>query len=219
MRTAVIAGASGLVGGYCLAALLKHYDRVLSLGRRPNPTEAPNLEQRQSDFESPPSLPPGADVFCALGTTIRRAGSREAFRKVDFEYALRLAQAAAGADCPRFLIVSSAGANPASGNFYLKTKGEVEAAVSALPIPEVHIFRPGVLDGPRLESRPGERIGLALAKLVGPLLAGGLSRYRATPAEAVGRAMVAVALRGETGRHVYHWREILARSESEPGVI
>ena len=201
-----------MVGGYCLAGLLKHYERVLSLGRRPRPIDAPNLEQRTADFESPPPLPPGADVFCALGTTIRKAGSQEAFRKVDFEFPLRLAEAAVAAGSPRFLLVSSVGADATSGNFYLKTKGEIEAAISALPIPEVHIFRPGVLDGPRLESRPGERAGLAVAKLLGPLLAGGLSKYRATPAQAVGHAMVAAALRGKPGRHLYHWREIVKQA-------
>ena len=214
MRTAVIAGASGLVGGHCLPLLLDRYDAVVALGRRTLPLEHPKLRQAAIDFAAVAAadLPSEPDVFCALGTTIRKAGSQEAFRRVDFEYSCRLAEAARAAGARQFALVSSIGADARGGNFYLKVKGETEDAIAALGFPSLHVFQPSILDGDRAEARPGERVGLVLTRLVGPLLVGGLARYRATPADAVARAMVAAARHAAPGRHVYRYPEIVRLS-------
>src|SRR5215510_14622248 len=122
-RPALVAGATGLVGGFCLAELLENrdFDPVYALVRRPLP-ERPKLHQITTDFDSLRELPPlaGGAVFCALGTTIRKAGTQEAFRKVDYDYSLRLAQLARTSGAETFVLVSSIGANARSNNFYLR---------------------------------------------------------------------------------------------------
>ena len=204
-RTAIVAGATGLVGSHVLSLLIEspHYTGVTALVRRRLDREHPKLKQLVVDFDRLPPLPEADDVFCALGTTIKKAGSREAFRRVDYEYPVAIARQAAEAGDAQFLLVSSVGADRHSSNFYLRTKGEVEDAIGALPFRGLHVFRPSFLIGERADSRPGERFGIAAARIVGPLLAGPLRKYRAIPAEAVARAMVESAVRAEAGRHEY----------------
>jgi uncharacterized protein YbjT (DUF2867 family) len=211
-RSAVIAGASGLVGGFCLQALLQdpHYERVIAYGRRTLPQNHPKLTSVITDFHSFDGFPDAADVFCALGTTIRNAGSRAAFRQVDFDYPKALAECAAQHGAVQFVLVSSVGAGARARNFYLRVKGETEREVANLPFRSVHLFRPSLLTGPRAETRPGERVAIAMAGVFGFALRGRLRRYRAIPAEIVGRAMVAAAVRGEPGVSIYehdaiHW--------------
>jgi uncharacterized protein YbjT (DUF2867 family) len=212
-RTALIAGASGLVGGYCLRALLARpeYARVVALARRPLPVAHEKLSQAIADFDRLESfeMPRGADVFCALGTTIRKAGSQAAFRRVDYEYAKALAELAIACGAEQFVLVSSVGAEACSRNFYLRVKGETERAVSALPFRAVHILRPSLLIGEREESRPAERVGIALAPRLNFLLRGPWQKYRPIEAERVGCAMAAAALRSERGVCVYEYQMIL----------
>ena len=211
-RTAWLAGATGLVGGFVLRQLLgsEWYSQVVALTRRTMKVEHPKLEQRLVDFDQLQflDLPPAGDVFCALGTTIKKAGSQEAFRRVDLEYPLALANKAAASGAQQFLLVSSVGANARSRNFYLRTKGELEDAVSALPFTGIHIFRPSLLVGPREERRPAERVAKVLMKVLSPFLIDGLSRYRAIKAEEVARAMVAAAVLGGSGRNVYEYEQL-----------
>jgi uncharacterized protein YbjT (DUF2867 family) len=212
-RTAVLAGATGLVGTHCLQTLLASsaYDRVIAVVRRPLVLTHGKLEQLIVDFDSLGSLDAaGADVFCALGTTIRKAGSQEAFRLVDFGYTTRFAQRASDGGARQFALVSSVGANARSKNFYLRVKGETEEAVSAMPFDAVHLFRPSLLMGERAESRPAERAGIALARALSFVFAGPLSRYRPVAADKVARAMVRASVEGLPGRHIYHWPEIVA---------
>lgn len=212
-RTAVLAGATGLVGGHCLQALLRDeaYARVVALVRRPLGEQHARLEQRVVDFEAlaDDALAGATDVFCALGTTIRKAGSQEAFRKVDHGYTLAVAERAAKAGAQQFLLVSSVGADPATGNFYLRVKGEAERDASALPFAAVHVFRPSFLLGERGERRTGEAIGIAVARGIQGALFGGLRKYRPVEAAAVAEAMVGAARGGQPGRHIYHYDEIL----------
>lgn len=223
-RTAVLAGATGLVGGRCLQSLLHSpaYARVIVLTRRPGfnwlsagPAYA-EVDPRVVDFDrlSPTDLAGADQVFCALGTTIKKAGSQAAFRKVDFECIASLARAAAEAGAKRFVLVSSVGADPNSRNFYLRTKGETEQAVSALPFEAVHIFRPGLLLGHRAEKRTGERLAQIVMPAINFLLAGELRKYRAIPAETVARAMVQVIRVGNTGTRIYEYTEIRAFGSS-----
>ena len=211
---AVIAGATGLVGAACLERLLDSgsFERVIALVRRPTGREHALYEERVLDFHALDGvdIPAGSDIFCALGTTIRAAGSQEAFRRVDHDYPLALARRAAACGARQYLIVTSAGAGESKSNFYLRTKGDVEQAVSAIPFDAVHIFRPGPLIGERQERRIGERIGIAAARALTLALAGPLRKYRAIAAADVAGAMLAAALQGTAGRHIYHYDEILA---------
>jgi uncharacterized protein YbjT (DUF2867 family) len=213
-NNAVLLGASGLVGGFCLQALLgdAHYTEIVLLNRRPlTMASHPCLTQRTISFEnlSPLDFYDAKDVFCALGTTIRKAGSQEAFRRVDLEYPLAAARLARQASAQQFVLVSSVGADAKSKNFYLRTKGELEEEIGKLGFRAVHIFRPSLLLGKREESRLGEALMQASAPLLSLLTLGGLRRYRAIPAATVGRAMVAAARQGQSGNFVYEHDEIV----------
>lgn len=200
-RTTVLAGATGLVGGYLLDALLESelYDRVVALGRRPVAREHPKLAQHTVDFGRLPgadaSWAPAADVYCALGTTIRAAGSEDAFRRVDFAYPLALANAGLAWGAERYFVVSSVGADAGSRVFYSRVKGELEEALRGLGYRALVIARPSLLLGSRAELRLGERVAAPVMRAAAPLMVGPLARYRPVHAEAVGRALVRAAER------------------------
>ena len=153
------------------------------------------------------------DVFCCLGTTIKKAGSQEAFRKVDCEIPVAVGREARAAGARQFLIVTAVGADPASRVFYNRVKGEVEAALASLDFPGgLKVFRPSILVGKRAESRPGERLAMALMNATRPLFAGGLARYRAIGADEVARAMRRAALEEPVapGVQVYEGERLFA---------
>jgi uncharacterized protein YbjT (DUF2867 family) len=207
-KTAVVAGATGLVGGHVVRVLLDRpeYSRVTVLVRRKPDLTHPRLEQRLVNFDQLDEQADafvGADVFCCLGTTIKRAGSQAAFRKVDFDYPLALGRLARQQGARRFLLVSSMGANAESGVFYSRVKGEIENALAELGLPALLIFRPSLLLGERQEHRAGERIGAAVMKVVGPLLVGRLRKYRAIHGRTLARAMVYAAGQPWTGCHLF----------------
>jgi len=211
VRQAILAGATGLVGRECLRLALDRYDSVVALVRRPLKTKHPRLVAREIDFDrlNTIEIPQGAHVYCALGTTIKKAGSETAFRRVDFEYPKMLAERAAAAGDARFMLVSSVGASSQSKNFYLRVKGELEDSVRAMTFEAVHIFRPSILIGEREERRTAERIGIVFARGVGFLLGGPLRKYRAIPAAKVAAAMVAAGNLDVRGSFVYHYDEIV----------
>ena len=155
-------------------------------------------------------LPRVDDVFCCLGTTMKRAGSEEAFRRVDFTYVHELARLASRHGASRFLLVSALGANSRSRVFYNRVKGEVEEAVRKLPFDGVHIFRPSLLLGERRESRPGERFAILAARALGFMFVGPLGRYRPIAARAVAVAMIRIAKDAARGVHVYESDRIRA---------
>lgn len=197
-KRVLIAGATGLVGGYLLRRLLAHpsYSQVEILVRHESPVRDPKLTQRIVDFARLDAGVQGIapdDVFCCLGSTIRQAGSKEAFRRVDYDYPLALARLAKAVGAGKFLMISALGADPKSAVFYNRVKGEVEQAIAAVGLPAAYFFRPSLLLGPRAESRPGEKIGIAIGKLIAPLLIGGLRKYRPIHAVTVAAAMVHVA--------------------------
>lgn len=197
-KTALLVGATGLVGGFVLERLLAHpaYSKVEIWVRRELQIGDPKLSQRVVDFEhlDAQALKTGTDeVFCCLGTTIRKAGSQAAFRRVDHDYPLALARLAKAGGADKFLMVSALGADPKSSVFYNRVKGEVEQSVAAVGLPKTYFFRPSLLLGPRTEHRPGEKIGIVLGILIAPLLIGGLRKYRPIHADAVAAAMVYAA--------------------------
>ena len=207
-RAAIVAGASGLVGGHCLRRLLASglYEQVVAFVRGPLAFTNKRLLQRTVDFDRlgrMSAFPRAQDVFCCLGTTMKKAGSEEAFRKVDYDYVVRLAETSLRSGAERFFLVSAVGADAKSKVFYSRVKGETEDAVSRLGFGRLYIFRPSFLVGSRPESRRGEKIGIAAARLVGGFLLGPARKYRPIKADAVARAMAVVAREGSPGTHVY----------------
>lgn len=208
-RAALILGATGLIGGQLLRQLLASpgSSSVTALVRRPSGQSHPRLVERVTDFSDLDALntPAFATVFCALGTTIKIAGSREAFRRIDYELPLRLARWARGRGAEHFVLVSSVGADPASPSPYLRVKGELEREIATLGFPAVDIFQPSVLLGPRSGFRFAESISKIALQAVPFLLAGGLRKYRAVQARDVAAAMRAAAESPAPGlrRHVY----------------
>jgi uncharacterized protein YbjT (DUF2867 family) len=206
-RTALVAGATGLVGSHLVRRLLdaEAWGRVVTVGRRPLDLDHEKLEQRTVDFErlADADWPPANDAFCCLGTTIKKAGSEEAFRNVDYDYVVAFARAARRHGARQFVVVSAMGASAGSRIFYNRVKGEMEEAVAAVGFDAVQIVRPALLLGERDEQRPGERVGQLLMQSVAPLLLGPLRKYRPIEADAVAAAMVAAAQVRAPGVHVY----------------
>jgi uncharacterized protein YbjT (DUF2867 family) len=192
-RTALLLGATGLVGSFLLRRLLESdaYTRVTVWVRRKLEQAHPKIRCEVVNFERLHERRIEAeDVFCCLGTTIKKAGSQAAFRQVDYDYPVALAIAAAGGGARRLLVVSALGAHPDSRVFYSRVKGEMEIAVKAAGVPTTIFFRPSLLSGPRQEVRRGERIGEAIGKVLGPLL----GKYRPIHADLVAAAMLRAAL-------------------------
>jgi uncharacterized protein YbjT (DUF2867 family) len=192
-RSALLVGATGLVGSFLLRRLTENdaYARVTVWVRRRLEQAHPKIRCEVVNFEQLHERRVEAeDVFCCLGTTIKKAGSQDAFRQVDYDYPVALAIAAAGGGARRLLVVSALGANPDSGIFYNRVKGEMEIAVRAAGVPATIFFRPSLLSGPRAEVRRGERIGEAIGKVLGPLL----GKYRPIHADLVAAAMVRAAV-------------------------
>jgi len=197
-KRALIAGATGLVGGHVLTRLLAHpsYSRVEVLVRRELPIRDPKLIQRIVDFEHLDAGLAADDVFCCLGTTIAKAGSQEAFRRVDHDYPLALARAGMAAGARQFLMVSSLGADARSSVFYLRVKGETERDIAATGLPKVVFMRPSFLFGERLEQRTGERVAAFIGRMIAPLLVGPLRKYGPIHADDVAAAMLYAANQG-----------------------
>jgi len=212
-RTALVAGASGLVGSQVLRLLLEDptYSRVTVLARRELPLSHKKLEQRIASFDRLAQIadfPRVHDVFCCLGTTMKQAGSPDAFRKVDFTYVVELARVAVRHRASQFLVVTAVGADPQSRILYSRVKGDAEEALRRLQFESIQIFRPSLVVGARAQSRLAERVARLLGLLVGWALVGPLSRYRPIKAEALARAMVRVARDAPRGTHVYESKEI-----------
>jgi uncharacterized protein YbjT (DUF2867 family) len=212
-RMAIVAGASGLVGAHCLRRLLASglHEHVIAFVRGPLNVTHKRLQQRTVDFDRlgrMSAFPRAQDVFCCLGTTMKKAGSEEAFRKVDYEYVVRLAESSIRTGADRFFLVSAVGADPKSRVFYSRVKGEAEDAVARLGFAGLHIFRPSLLVGRRSEKRPGEELGIAAARLVSGVLFGPARKYRPIKADTVARAMIVVAREGSPGAHLYNADEM-----------
>jgi uncharacterized protein YbjT (DUF2867 family) len=212
-RTALIAGASGLVGSHLLRMLLQseRYSQVISVGRRELAIIHPKLDQQIVDFDNlkkSASELAADDVFCCLGTTIEKAGTKEAFYKVDHTYVTQLAEITLRRNASQFLVVSSMGADAGSRVFYNRVKGEMERDVRALGFQSLHIFRPSLLLGEREEHRTGEEIGAKIMKPLSKLMFGPLRKYRPIKAGTVAGAMLRVAAQDRKGDKVYLSDEI-----------
>lgn len=189
----LLAGATGLVGGMMLQALLADstVSEVHAISRRPLSVRHPKLQLHIVDFRSLPLLPQADEAYLALGTTIKVAGSRAAFRAVDLDANVAVAQAAFAAGVRRIGLVSAAAANAKSSMFYNRVKGELEDALKAMDLTSLVIAQPSLLldyrDGLQQPARIGELIAVPIAKLLAPVLPG---TYRPVRAGAVARALV-----------------------------
>lgn len=202
-RTVVLAGATGLVGQAMLQALLADPSvaAVHTLGRRQPATQHPKLTAHIVDFAALPALPPADELYLALGTTIKAAGSQAAFRAVDYEANLAVAQAALAAGVRKVGLVSAMGADAGSKVFYNRVKGELEDALTRLPFEGLVIARPSLLVGDRAllgqPARPGEAWGFALGRALGFVIP---ANYKPIEATAVAAALLAAvpAAKGKT---------------------
>lgn len=215
-RVALLAGATGLVGQAVLAALLtdKRYAAVHCVGRRALTLQHPKLFSHVVDFatlSAPPSIDHVDDVFIALGTTLKAAGSQAAFRALDFDAIVALARVGKAFGATKLAVVSALGADPSSRVFYNRVKGEMEQAVSQLGYPVLIIARPSLLSGNRdalaQAARPAEKLGLLAMKLLQPLIP---ANYRPVPATQVARALLSAVHRTEHGTRVLNSGEMQA---------
>ena len=203
-RTAILFGATGLVGSHLLEILIKEeeYTKIVLFNRKPVKAVhsiSPKIEEIITDFSDLKQLEgygKGSDLFCCLGTTIRKAKTKESFRQVDFDLPVVIASIASRKPFNQFVVISSIGANAESRNFYLRTKGEMEQAVRGILGEKAIIVRPSMLIGKRNEVRFGEVLGKWFAVLLNPLLIGKLARYKGIQASNVARAMIWLAVHG-----------------------
>lgn len=205
MKIAWVAGASGLIGSKLLPRLLADpaFSKVVSLGRRPVEVQSPQLEQHRVDFGAldVTGLPAPDVAFCALGTTIGKAGSQAAFRAVDHDAVIAFARAAHTAGASTFIIVTALGADPQSRVFYNRVKGETENDLRKLGFASLAIAQPSLLLGDRTESRPTERATIVASRIFAPLLKP--FAWRPIEADTVARALVYVAHSPKPGSTVY----------------
>ena len=210
--SAVLLGASGLVGSQVLELLLREdtFSAVRILVRKPLPLNHPKLEQIIVDFNDfeayRKSMGSGDCIFCCIGTTNARVkGDRLVYRSIDFDIPVNAARFGKEAGFRQFLLVSAIGANPSSRFFYPRLKGEVESVIASFRLPCFHVFRPSFLLGNRKEHRSGERLGQWIATLLHPLLP---LKYRSIHAKQVATAMLVAALKQHEGIHLHHYKEM-----------
>jgi uncharacterized protein YbjT (DUF2867 family) len=206
---AIIFGVTGLTGKTILKEIVNdaRYGKIYIVSRRPTGFIHPKVEEiifNFSDFSTLPSIK--ADhVFSCMGTTIKKAGSQKAQQVIDRDYPIEIAKFSGKIGAQKLITVSSVGADIKSGNFYLRTKGEMEEGVKK-EFPAAVFVRPSFLMGDREESRIGERIGIAVFKVINPLLIGGLSKYKGIPIEKLAKAMIEACFK-ET-KQVMHYHDL-----------
>jgi uncharacterized protein YbjT (DUF2867 family) len=214
MKTILLAGATGLIGTTTLDLLLKdaRIGRVVALVRKPMPVEHAKLEQWVANGDLLTGLKPALvdAVICCLGTTIRNVGGDQAkFSRVDKDLVVGLTRWAVVNKVPTLAVVSAIGADPKSRIFYSRTKGEMEEVVIALGLSATHFFHPSILTGPRKEERTGERIGIAISKVLAPLMVGGMRKYRPMPHDVLAKALINAAVNGPQGVHRHSYDAIV----------
>ncbi len=194
MKNAIIAGATGLTGIELIKLLEADttYNNIFALTRRALSVSTHKTTLINQPIEIP-SETKITTVFCALGTTIKKAGSKDAFRLVDYDMIIELADWAKQRGVIKFVVISSLGANAKSSNFYLKTKGQLESRLKTMGFNTLIIVRPSLLTGNRHEFRIGEKLSKTILSILHPLLLGKLKKYRSIEAWQVAKAMVELA--------------------------
>ena len=212
---AILIGATGLIGGLLLDKLLKDpvFSKIKLISRRPAGIQHNKLEEVIIHFDDEASFRKEithADLlFSCVGTTQKQVkGDNDAYRKIDFDIPVHAARYCAAQNISKFLLVSSVGANAASSNFYLRLKGETEAAVLSQSIPSVYIMRPSMLLGKRANSRLGEDIGQPVMRFLSLFFFGGLTKYKAIHANDVARAMIMASKQTVTGKFICEYEQM-----------
>lgn len=195
-KTAVVFGASGLVGKTLVNLLASddRYDKIIQVIRNQSDIVHPKIQSiilaDYSKLHQYKIMLAADDYFCCIGTTINKAGSKEAFRSVDLKIPEYIAKLAADLSVPYLVIVSSIGANAQSGNFYLRTKGAMEVSVRNIYPGHLKFVRPSLLIGDRKEFRPAERFSVFMMKLMGWMMIGPLRKYRGIHVSRVASEMI-----------------------------
>lgn len=210
MKTALVAGSTGLIGKQLVQLLLagSDYDQVKAITRTDLSLTHARLVQVNVDFRRLDDLKEilkADDVFCCLGTTMAKARSEEKFREVDYDYPLALARLTLEQGAKQFLLVSALGASKQSSFFYNQVKGQLEDAVTRLGFQTIHIFRPSLLLGPRAEHRSAEEAAKFFYKVFGFLIP---ARYKAIRADKVAKAMIHFATQEERGIWIHESRDL-----------
>lgn len=203
MKTALIVGATGLIGKHLTQKLLtsNFYEKVSVIVRKPLNIIHPKLEQIVIDFDNLDASKVNADdIFCCLGTTMKQAGSKDAFYKVDFTYPLNFAKAGLANGAKQFLVVSSMGADKKSMVYYSRVNGEIENALSDLNYPTLIILRPSMLAGERENPRIGEKIGKVVMDFFAPLMP---DKYKVIAGEKVAQAMLELAQKNFKNKAIF----------------
>ena len=194
-KSALLLGATGLTGGHLLNLLLESedYHTVYIYSRRPIGIQDPKLKEIIIDFDKYAGTVDADIVFCCLGTTIKVAKTKEAFKKVDLEYPVKFAQLQFNAGSKRFLVISAMGAAEDSLFFYSRVKAEMEKLLGNIGYPKLLIFRPALITGERKEHRSGEKIAAGINKILNYILIGPLRKYQSVSAKAIAKAMISYA--------------------------
>lgn len=220
-QTAVVVGSTGLIGSQLVELLLNDtaFSEVRLLVRRPVSFSHPKLVIQIVAFDNYHDLKEkigsGHSVFCSVGTTQKKVkGDKAAYRKVDYNIPVNIANASIENGFKTFLLVSAVGADKNSSNFYLKLKGEVEEVISKLEFESIHFFRPSILLGNRKEFRAGEKIAQGTMQLFSFVFAGPLKKYKPIQSSDVAKSMIAASKQRKKGVYVYEYKEMMIlRSE------
>ncbi len=211
MKTAIVIGATGLVGLELVHLLLKdsRFEKVKIFVRRATGISNVKLEEYIVNFDEADNWKQkvtGDVLYSAMGTTLKVAGSKEAQYKIDYTYQYHTAKIAAANGVPEYVLVSAAGSNVNSRIFYSKMKGELERDIKKLPFETIHIIRPGMLGSGRKEERTGEKIGIAFMKVIG--LIPSLGSLKPIEGKEVAQAMINATFRRVVGIHSYTMGEV-----------
>lgn len=201
MRSALVVGATGLVGSSLVKLLCEseEYAAVNVISRRPLDFTHPKLVVKLCEFDqiADKDIEFAHEVFCCLGTTMKKAGSKQQFEKVDFEYPLTIAAIAKNRGVGHFIVISAMGANEKALAYYSQVKGKLEAELIKMDFPRLSIVRPSLITGDRQEFRLGETIGDKVLKVLNPILIGPLKKLHSIPATQIALAMKVIALHGK----------------------
>ena len=202
----LLAGGTGLIGGEVLRLGLNGGHEITTVGRRPTGMASSEIV---SSFDDLPRLPPADTAICALGTTIRRAGSKAAFRAVDQEAVVAFAAAAKASGVGHFLVVTAVGANPDASVFYSRVKGAAEKQLVEMGFNRLDMIRPGLLLGERTERRPVEALLQRIAPASDRLMHGKWRRYRSVQSADVAQCLLGLAANNEPGVYTHHFDDIM----------
>jgi uncharacterized protein YbjT (DUF2867 family) len=212
-RTALIFGSSGLVGSSLLKLVLEdqYYDKIKIFVRKKILVSSPKLEQIEVDFHHLDNVKDeisGDHLYLCLGTTMAKAGSKDAFYLVDHDFTLHAAHLAFANGVAKVCLISSMGADTSSNVYYSRVKGEIEKEVALIKFKAVHIVRPSLLLGDRKEKRLGERIGIMISKIFGFIFKGPMRKYAPIEDKTVAQAMMCLMQKAETGVHIHESIEL-----------